>query len=511
VNLKKLILLFLLFSFNYIYSQSVTFKKVYTTFNYNPVGNSIICKPFNNDKSFIVSGISTYSITLLKINSMGNVVSYRQFRYLGYYFNFLFNNNKSLTLYSNYDNNTDLLKLDTSFNIISSMQYDSLNWWQAVNTNVISPTFNNGFLLSGGKDTLMPVIVNTDSSGNVRWGKQFISIQGGIQDIVQTQDSGFAIAMNLKNLGASLIKTDSNGNVLWAKSYFRPHGYIHNVLENTDGTMIITGNTDSSLAASPLFFVKLNQLGNVIWAKTFGNSVNNIECIPSYTRHTEDNGYITLATVSKNHGNLLLIKTDSNGNTLWCRAHGSDSSAEWSFSVEQLNDKGYIISGIVNNNIPVWSELYLVRTDSLGHTNSLCEEYSQPLVINNLSVNDSNISVTSVPFTVTTSAANTSTSGFTTSAYDGCVLNNIKELMEEQTTPLAIYPNPCEGQFTVEYKTRVPTKTDIEIYNINSERVYTGSTDENLTSINLTGLAKGLYFVRMSNEKWVKTGKVMVE
>jgi hypothetical protein len=206
-----------------------------------------------------------------------------------------------------------------------------------------------------------------------------------------------------------------------------------------------------------------------------------------------------------------LIKTDSNGNTLWCRAHGSDSSAEWSFSVEQLNDKGYIISGIVNNNIPVWSELYLVRTDSLGHTNSLCEEYSQPLVINNLSVNDSNISVTSVPFTVTTSAANTSTSGFTTSAYDGCVLNNIKELMEEQTTPLAIYPNPCEGQFTVEYKTRAPTKTDIEIYNINSERVYTGSTDENLTSINLTGLAKGLYFVRMSNEKWVKTGKVMVE
>jgi hypothetical protein len=510
---KNTILLVLLFSINNTYSQHITFKKVYPDFNINPYGNNVICKPFNNDKSFLISDISGSNITLLKINSVGNLISNKQFSYLGYYCNFFFNDNKTLTLYSNYDNNKDIVKLDTSFNIKSAMQYDSIRWWQAINSNVISHTFNNGFLLSGGKGILMPVIVKTDSSHNVLWGKYFTPIQGGIQDIIQTKDSGFVIAVNLKNLGAGLIKTDSAGNVLWCKSYFRPRGYIHNVLENTDGTMIITGKSDSSYYTSPLLFVKLNQSGNVIWAKTYGDTVNRIKNYASYTKHTQDGGYITLATLSKPFllDDILLIKTDYNGDTLWVRAHGSPNSWDYGQSVEQLNDKGYIVSGVTNNNIPLpLSSLYIIRTDSLGHTDSLCEEYSLPLSINNIIVNDSNITASSVTFTVHTSAANTSTSGITTYAYDGCHLDAIPELYAEQTAPLIIYPNPSEGRFTVEYKTNIPIKTEIEIYNINSKKVYSGFMDGNVTSINLTGNARGLYFIKMSNKMFVKTGKVMV-
>ena len=511
--MKKIILIvdvIILIITSNTFSQN-TFKKVYTDFNVAFELNNFICKPLNNDKSFLISGISGSNVTLIKINSIGNLVSNKQFGYLGHYCNFLYNDNKILTLYSNYGNNKDLVKIDTSFNVISAMQYDSIYWWQAIKSNVICRTFNNGFLLSGGKGISMPVIINTDSLHNVLWGKYFTPIQGGIKDIIQTQDSGFVIAANLKNATASLIKTDKNGNALWAKSYFRPNGYIHNVLENTNGTMIITGNIDSSDASSPLFFVKLNQSGNIIWAKTFGNTVNNIRNYASYTKHTQDGGYITLTTLAKNLDDLLLIKTDSSGDTLWVRAHGSPQSLEYGQSVEQLNDKGYIISGITNNHIPVTlSSLYIVRTDSLGHTDSLCEEYNPPLAINNITINDSNITITSVPFTVHTSVANTSTSSFTTYAYDGCHLDDIPELIAEQTTPLIIYPNPSEGWFTVEYNTNTPIKTEIEIYNINSEKVYSGFTDEILTSINLTGNARGLYFVRMSNKRWVKTGKVMI-
>jgi len=98
--------------------------------------------------------------------------------------------------------------------------------------------------------------------------------------------------------------------MLWCKSYFRPRGYIHTVLKNTDGTIIITGNIDSSYTTSPLFFVKLDQVGNVIWAKTYGNTVHNIRTFPSYTKHTQDGGYITLATLAIGNwlDDLLLIK-----------------------------------------------------------------------------------------------------------------------------------------------------------------------------------------------------------
>ena len=434
------------------------------------------------------------------------------------YCNFVLDNTESLTFFSQVNNNNLLTKLDTSLNIIFSIEYDSVSWWQAINRNVIC-SFNNGYVVSGGKGVLIPLILKTDITGNVIWGKYFMSIQGGIQDIIQTQDSGFAIAVNLLNNGASLIKIDKNGNVLWSKSYFRPRGYIHNVLENTDGTMIITGNIDSlqqygsQYNSSPFFLVKLNNTGNVIWTKSFGSAGNRIRNFRSDTKHTQDGGYITLATLAINNwlDDLLLIKTDISGDTLWIRAHGSPQSYDYGQSIEQLNDKGYIITGVTNNNIPVpLSSLYLIRADSLGHTDSLCEEYSVPLAVNNIIVNDSNITVSSVPFTVHTSIPDTSTQSFTTYAYDGCHLDDIPELIAEQAAPLIIYPNPSEGRFTVEVKTSMPIKTEIEIYNINSEKVYSGFTDKILTSINLTGNARGLYFVKMSNKRWVKTGKVMV-
>jgi hypothetical protein len=232
------------------------------------------------------------------------------------------------------------------------------------------------------------------------------------------------------------------------------------------------------------------------------------------TKHTQDGGYITLATQANPIPNedLIMIKLDANGDTLWVRAHGSPQSWEFGQSVEQLNDRGYIICGLTNNNIPVpLSSLYIIRTDSLGHTESLCEEYSPSIAINNITINDSDITVTSIPFNVTTSIPDTSTQNFTTYAYDGCYLDEIPELYAELTAPLLIYPIPTDGLFSIETKFSTPVKTEIEIYNINSKKVYSDFTNESTTDIDITGYARGLYFIRMSNERWVKTGKIMVQ
>ena len=499
-----------------VFGQSITFKKVYPdVVGIGPNDFNVDCKPLTNNTYII----KTRGMLLLKINQFGDIFSQINYLNFGTFTHFIFNsNNRKLTFLSNNTLSNSygkkILQLDTSLNFINQVQYDSINYsYWSIDRNILIPAFNNCFLLSANKGNLYtPGIIKTDSIGNIIWSKYYSSISGGIQDFIQTSDSGFVLAANLRNLGASVIKTDSIGNVLWAKSYFRPSGYIHNVLKNVDGTMIITGNIDSSLTYSPLFFLKLSQSGNVIWSKTYGNFTNNIKCYASNTRHTKDGGYITLATLERNHNDLLLIKTDSNGDTLWVRAHGSPKSMEYGQSIEQLNDKGFIFTGITNNNIPVpLSSLYVVRTDSLGRTDSLCEEYSVPIAINNITVNDSNISVTSVPFTVHTSTANTSTQSFVTYAYDGCYLDAIPELYAEQIAPLLIYPNPNEGKFTIENKTNIPLKTEIEIYNINSKKIYSGFTMDTSVEFDLSGFSKGLYFVKVSNERWVKTGKVMVE
>jgi hypothetical protein len=275
--LQRIILLFvLLFSISNMFSQSITFKKVYPGFSCDPYRFRLSCKPYNNDKSFIISAGE-----LFKINSAGSLIFVSDFIGLGGELSDFIVNDSIITLYGSGAYTKYFSQLDTSFNFIFTKEYgDNISCAGSAITdrNIFLHTSNDGFLLSAAKgriDTLM--FFGTNSFGTVIWAKYFMPVQGGIQDIIQTQDSGFIIAANLKNLGASLIKTDSVGNVLWSKSYIRPRGYIHNVLENPDGSLIITGNMDSlhsGTLISPHFFVKIDIYGNVIWAKTFGDDNN---------------------------------------------------------------------------------------------------------------------------------------------------------------------------------------------------------------------------------------------
>jgi len=527
--LQRIILLFMLFfTLNNLFSQSITFKKVYSgIFGGGPFRFNVFCKPLYNENSFLLAGGGIR----LKINKAGDIVIPKGFSNSGWFTHFESNGLNKLFIYSNYGMNKTLKILDTSLNILYPVhQYDSLDiyWQRNVDKNIISKTLDKGFILSGNY-CLNPngyhlniLIYKTDSIGNILWSKYFSPMLGGIEDILQTRDSGFVIAANLENAGASLIKTDNIGNVLWAKSYFRPRGFVHSVVENSDGTIMMTGSVDSVLTfpyydgihTSPLFFVKLNKMGNVIWAKSFGDSIYNLRQFPTQIIQTKDSGNIILATLARPNqmDDLLLIKTDMNGDTLWVRAHGSIQSWDNGQSIEQLNDKGYIITGETVNNIPTPTyDTYLIRTDSLGHTDSLCEEYSLPMAINNISVDDSDIVIISVPYIIHTSIGDSNSGNFNTYAYDGCHLDAIPELYLEQTAPLSIFPNPSEGRFTIEMKINTPLKTEIEIYNINGEKVYSAYTVNATSDIDLTSFSRGLYFVKMSNERWVKTGKVMIQ
>jgi hypothetical protein len=85
---------------------------------------------------------------------------------------------------------------------------------------------------------------------------------------------------------------------------------------------------------------------------------------------TPDNGYIiTGHTYSYGQGNsdVYLIKTDSVGSTLWQRAYGG-SSAEEAYSIDDFSDGGFAIAGWTQSFGTGASDIYLIRTDSSGDT-----------------------------------------------------------------------------------------------------------------------------------------------
>jgi len=146
---------------------------------------------------------------------------------------------------------------------------------------------------------------------------KFLSVQ-------RTSDGGYIAAGYTWSFGAGrydilLIKTDANGNVQWAKTYGGTGGEVaHSVQQTSDGGYIVAGYTYSFGAGSAdVFLVKTDANGNIIWAKTYGET--GYDGVFS-VQQTSDGGYI-VADEKYSSGvdyDIFLIKTDANGNIGSC-------------------------------------------------------------------------------------------------------------------------------------------------------------------------------------------------
>ena len=191
--------------------------------------------------------------------------------------------------------------------------------------------------------------------------------------VQQTADGGYIMVGNTSGFGAGiwliyLIKTDVNGDTLWTKT-IGGAGYDNgrSVQQTTDGGYIIAGYGDSfGTGGFDIYLIKTDATGNLLWSKTFGGN-------PTYNyttsvQQTIDGGYIVTGNFGGSIGNydVYLIKTDANGDSLWTKAYGGmdDDNGR---SVQQTTDGGYIITGETYSFGVGGSDVYLIKTDSNGN------------------------------------------------------------------------------------------------------------------------------------------------
>lgn len=124
--------------------------------------------------------------------------------------------------------------------------------------------------------------------------------------------------------------------------------------------------TRSVMAVLILFtsFISLNAQST--FEKTF--DINGDD-VANDVRQTSDGGFIICGSVdysAMSSGDVILIKTDANGDTLWTKMYGG-IGADAGNSVLQTNDGGYIVAGSTNSWGAGSTDAYLIKTDASGN------------------------------------------------------------------------------------------------------------------------------------------------
>lgn len=190
--------------------------------------------------------------------------------------------------------------------------------------------------------------------------------------VEQTSDGGYILAGATKPFFAAndevyLIKTDSAGDTLWARRYGgEGDDQGKSVHQTSDGGYIIAGWTESFGAGLVDFYlIKTDSNGDTLWTREYGGAGSDYA---SSVDTTSDGGYI-IGGYTNSFGagvnDLYLVKTDADGDTLWTRVYGGVNQDECR-AVRQTADGGYIAAGATSSFGSGGYDVYLVRTDASG-------------------------------------------------------------------------------------------------------------------------------------------------
>jgi len=205
------------------------------------------------------------------------------------------------------------------------------------------------------------------------YGSNFPDAAGAVR---QTADGGYIVAgygyfiSPMQVVYVYVVKTDSIGDTLWTRTYgdsCQQGG--HSIQQTSDGGYVVAGyqRVRRSGGWSPdWYIIKTDPAGDTVWTRTYGfESIDRAYSI----QQTQDGGYIVTGMITpagREDRDIWLVKLDSVGDTLWTRTFGSDTVSEVGRSVHQTSDGGFVIAGYVNY-IGFMSDVCLLKTDSFGN------------------------------------------------------------------------------------------------------------------------------------------------
>jgi len=219
-------------------------------------------------------------------------------------------------------------------------------------------------------------LTRMDADGNVIWSRTFGGVNNVIvSSFLTTPDGGVIILASILGFpelddDIYLLKVDADGNEVWSQTWEEGNLYSSDMISTQDGNYLIVGTSSPSSGENStdtdILFLKVDPEGNQIWQSIFGDP-NMFDGGYSVTESLSG-GYVAIGDWQRDNinwdGDISLVRIDENGQMVWQRIIDMNTHT---MLIEILTspDGGYIITGSTyhGNNF----DILLIKTDEDGN------------------------------------------------------------------------------------------------------------------------------------------------
>lgn len=250
---------------------------------------------------------------------------------------------------------------------------------------------SNGKIVIVGSVNLPPngladaYVVCTDTAGRVLWEKRYGGSQtDALRDVAI--DGEYIIACGItESFGGNdndvwLVKIDQAGDTLWTKTFGGTLADNANAIVVANGAYYIAGATNSYANGqqTDVWLIKTDTAGNEVWNKSYGVKDKLDEAwgmTLSYANGNIDGLILTgvkdtePSQPNSAYGSMYLSKVDTSGAVVWDKSISATSWPNWrqeGFDIKRFDNGGYSISGFKLNPTIQSQQMYVVKTDASG-------------------------------------------------------------------------------------------------------------------------------------------------
>jgi hypothetical protein len=232
--------------------------------------------------------------------------------------------------------------------------------------DAIKSQIDGGFLITSSHNNWgdSTVLTKLDSNWNIIWSNVYNIPSNEHRTTTELISSNFVTCG-----GNQVLSIDSAGNILWSIS-LDPSCTLNSIVETNDGKILVSGSLSSEG-----YFAKIGNEGTLLMAKTYGVAGKSFKGLGACEAANTDWLFCGQSTVSFVSGTPMIVKTNSQGDTLWTTIHdgtmpfGSGfSDASYQRITELSNGdylagaghvkEGFLLTRLSSNGTILWSKVY---------------------------------------------------------------------------------------------------------------------------------------------------------